>query len=307
MTRLQATVALLQAWLDYFPWPETWTGELQRKATTSGPAPFRREICTDCQGRGKSRAGWTCPTCKGQGALWRDAYTLDRVERQEPVETPERFRESFRELLQTFVNCSTCGGWGMLSADSNVRPTKGVHPFCDDCNGTGRVPAPFTGVVRADLGEPRERQGDRIIDALADGDERRDEFRIYRDHLLPAMHTLQGVDRYGHFLVEWVWVLGAQTPKSLPPQGTVRLVRATRLVESVLPDPIRVPGEIRAQVDHRLASLTRAKGKTADKFAQRARDEEIRRLHATGNFTLDELAARFELDKSRISRITRAA
>lgn len=304
MTRLQATVALLQAWLDYFPWPETWTGELQRRATTSGPAPFRREVCPDCQGRMKTRAGWMCSTCKGQGTLWRDAYTLDRVERHEPVESPERFRESFRELLQRFVNCSTCGGWGRLSANSNVRPTN-EHPICDGCFGTGRVSAPFTGVFRADSEAPKsERSGDGQLDALDRGHERRDDLDIYRDHLLPALHTLKTLDRYGHLLVEWVWIMGAQTPESLPGPGTVRLVNATMAIESVLPTPLRVPGEIRAQFAHRQASLVRAKGKKADRFAQRARDEEIRRLHR-GGASLADLAAQYDLDKSRVSRITR--
>jgi hypothetical protein len=305
VTRLQATVALLQAWLDYFPWPETWTGELQRRATTSGPAPFRREVCPDCQGRMKTRAGWMCSTCKGQGTLWRDAYTLDRVERFEPVESPERFRESFRELLQRFVNCSTCGGWGRLSADSNARPTND-HPICDGCFGTGRVPAPFTGVFRAEEESTlKVLSGDRTVDALDRGHEKRDDLDIYRDHLLPALHTLKGLDRYGHFLVEWVWIMGAQAPESLPSERVVRLVYATLAIESVLPDPLKVPGEIRAQHAHRAASLVRAKGKGADKFAQRARDEEIRRLHR-GGASLDELAAKYGLDKSRVSRITRA-
>lgn len=307
MTRIQATVALLQAWLDYFPWPETWTGELQRRSTSSGPAPFARETCTDCQGRGKTRGGWMCSTCKGQGTLWRDAYTLERVEKEEPHETPSQFRDSFRELLQRFVNCSTCGGWGRLSADSNVRPTHD-HPICDDCFGTGRVPAPFTGVFRADLGNPpKERQGDAALDQLDRGHEKRDDVTIYREHLMPALHALKGVDRYGHFLLEWVWVMGAQTPHSLPEAGRVRLVSATRLVAGVLPEPLRVPAEIRAQYDHREASRIRAKGKGADRFAQRARDDEIRRLWNYGKgMSLDALAQRFQLDKSRISRITRA-
>jgi hypothetical protein len=297
MTRLQGTVALLQAWLDYFPWPETWTGELQRRATSAGPAPFRTVQCDECDGRGKTRSGWTCTTCMGKGRYDIDDYTL------EPVQS---HLTPFRELLQTFVNCSTCAGWGRLSADSNTRPTND-HPFCDECNGTGRVPAPFTGVFRAELpGREHERQGDRQLDQLDKGHEKRDDLSIYRDHLLPALQTLKQIDRPAHFLVEWVWVMGAQTPESLTPRGAVTLVKGTRAIESVLPDPIRLPAEVRAQVDHRAASLTRAKGKTADKYAQRRRDDEIRKLHQRGA-SLDDLARRFDLDKSRISRITRAA
>lgn len=301
MTRLQATVALLQAWLDYFPWPETWTGELQRRSTNAGIAPSRRVVCDDCQGRGRTRSGWMCATCKGRGRYDVDGYTLEIVD---STITP------FSELLQRFVNCPSCAGWGRLSADSNSRPTRD-HRVCDECVGTGKVAAPFTGVFRADLDDAptqRVRQEDSTLDALARGHERRDELRIYSDHLLPALTNLRQLDRYGHFLVEWVWVLGAQTPESLPPAGTVRLVNGTRAVEAVMPDGFerRLPGEVRAQVEHRTASLIRAKGKTADRFAQARRDEEIRRLHHRGA-TLAELADRFNLDKSRVSRIVRAA
>src|SRR5581483_8789584 len=148
------------------------------------------------------------------------------------------------------------------------------------------------------------RQEDPALDALTRGYEKRGDLEIYRDYLVPALKHLQTLDRYGHFLVEWVWILGAQTPESLPMKGTVRLIRATRTIEAGLPDPLRLPGEIRAQVEHWQASLVRAKGKSADRFAQRARDEEIRRLHHRGA-SLSELAQRFDLDKSRISRITR--
>jgi hypothetical protein len=298
VTRLQATVALLQAWLDYFPWPETWTGELQRRATNPGIAPSRRVICEDCEGRGKTRSGWMCSTCKGRGRYDVDDYTLEIVDSSI---TP------WSQLLARFVNCDVCGGWGRLSADSNARPSND-HPICDTCVGTGKVPGLFGGIVRAELeGRPeRVRQEDGQLDALTDGYEKRDELSIYKVHLLPALHNLHHLDRQGHFLVEWVWIMGAQTPISLRPEGTVRLVAGTRAITAGLPDGFerRLPPEIRAQVEHRTASLVRAKGKSADRFAQRARDEEIRRLHHRGA-SLDELAARFHLDKSRISRITR--
>lgn len=299
MTRLQATVALLQAWLDYFPWPETWTGELQRRATNAGPAPFRRVVCEECEGRGKTRSGWMCSTCKGRGRYDVDDYTLEIVD---STITP------FAQLLQRFVNCPSCGGWGRLSADSNARPDPRAHAICEECFGTGKVAAPFGGVVRAELDgqEERVRTGDAAIDALKDGHDRRDDLAIYRDHLLPALNGLKAWDGSGHFLVEWVWVLGAQTPESLPAARTVRLVNGTRAIEAALPDRFekRLPGEIRAQFEHRQASLVRAKGKGADRFAQRARDDEIRRLHHRGA-SLGELSARFGLDKSRVSRITR--
>lgn len=295
MTRLQATVALLQAWLDYFPWPETWTGELQRRSTNSGIAPSRRVVCEDCEGRGKTRSGWMCSTCKGRGRYDVDDYTLDIVD---STITP------FSELLARFVNCPSCGGWGRLSADSNTRPT-GDHRICDECVGTGKVAAPFTGVFRADDDRGgRERTGDRDIDALDRGHEKRDDLRVYRDHLLPAVENLKLVDRHAHFLVQWVWILGAQTPESLPPAGTVRLVRGTRTVEAVMPDGFerRLPAEIRAQVEHRAMSLVRAKGKQADRLAQGRRDDEIRRLRHRGA-THQEIAAKFGMSRARVTQI----
>lgn len=297
MTRLQATVALLTAWMDYAPWPETWTGELQRKSTSAGPAPFRRVVCEECEGRGKTRSGWMCSTCKGRGRYDVDDYTLEIVD---STITP------WSEVLARFVDCDVCGGWGRMSADSNTRPSSD-HAFCDKCSGTGKVPGFFGGIIRADLGQPeKERTGDGNLDALARSTERREALPIYSDHLLPAVHSLRDIDRYGHFLVEWVWILGAQTPQSLRPQATLRLVNGTRAIEAAMPERFekQLPGEIRAQFDHRQASLSRAKGKQSDKFAQARRDEEIRRLFHRGA-SLAELAARFNLDKSRVSRITR--
>jgi DnaJ-class molecular chaperone len=81
VTREQEVVALLKSWLDYFPWPETWTGELQRRAGNRGPAPFRRVKCAECDGRGKTRAGWMCSTCKGKGSYDVDDYTEEPVTR----------------------------------------------------------------------------------------------------------------------------------------------------------------------------------------------------------------------------------
>jgi hypothetical protein len=65
------------------------------------------------------------------------------------------------------VNCDVCGGWGRLSADANVRPTR-EHPICDGCEGTGKVPSPFGGVCRP-FRETVEREliGDARLDGMA--------------------------------------------------------------------------------------------------------------------------------------------
>jgi hypothetical protein len=318
LTRLQATVALLQAWPDFFPWPETWTGNLQRRSTTAGAAPFRSEACQDCQGRGKVRNGVVCLTCKGDGRLWVDGYTGDRVERDPHVETASEFVATFARLVRAqLVACDRCGGTGRSAgwtdggrgAETYAKPIAWDRdaPVCDVCDGTGRVPGPFTGVVRAELATvSRERSGDRVLDALANGHERRDDQQVYRNHLAPAMTVLKREDPFGHFLVGWVWIAGHQEPRQLERVEQIRLVRATTRLERSLPDPIRLPGEIRQQHANRQRALAAAKGKKADRYAQAERDREIRRLRAQG-LTLAEIAARFGLDKSRVSRITAAA
>lgn len=318
MTRLQATVALLQAWPDFFPWPETWTGNLQRRATTAGVAPFHVEACPDCHGHGKVRNGVVCLTCKGDGRLWVDGYTGDRVERDPHIETTSEFVASFSRLVRAqLVTCDRCGGTGRSAGwtdggrglETYAKPIAWDRdaPVCDWCDGTGRVAGPFTGVVRAELAaSARERSGDRVLDALADGHERRDDQAVYRDHLHPAMVELKHADRFGHFLVGWVWVLGQTVPQRLERAERVRLVRATASLERALPDPIRLPGEIRAQWLNRQRALAAAKGKKADRYAQAERDREIRRQRANGA-TLSEIAARFGIDRSRVSRITAAA
>jgi hypothetical protein len=239
MTRLQGTVALLQAWLDYFPWPETWTGELQRRRPP-GPAPFRTSRCDRLPRPRQDPRRLDMPDLQRPGPLRRDDYTLERVERHRS--TP--FRESFRELLQTFVNCSTCGGWGRLSADSNTRPTRMTTRSATTATAPAASPHPSPASSAPTSAKSRTRTHRRPNPRRARPRpaRRRDEFTIYRDHLLPALHTLKGIDRYGHFLVEWVWVLGAQTPQSLPDAGTVRLVSGTRAIESVLPDPLTAAG-----------------------------------------------------------------
>lgn len=317
MTRLQATVALLQAWPDFFPWPSTWTGDLQRRATIAGPAPSRRELCGDCHGRGTLRNGVACLTCKGHGRLWLDSYTGDRVERDPHVETPGEFVASFQRLVRSqLVTCDRCGGTGRSAGwtdggrgpDTYAKPVAWDRdsPVCDECDGTGRIPGPFTGVVRADVATvTRDRSGDRQLDALQQGHERRDDVAVYRDHLAPAYAQLKRDDHAGHFLVGWVWMLQAQQPSQLERPERVRLVAATVALAAALPDPVRLPGDVRAQWTHRQASLAKAKGKKADRYAQRVRDQEIRRLRAQG-LTLAELAARFGLDKSRVSRIAAA-
>lgn len=302
MTRLQATVALLQAWLDYAPHPETWTGELQRRSVSakSKPKDLGYVACDQCGGDG-------CKACWWKGRFIGDPYLAERGLVLHSLTSFARF-----------VNCSTCGGWGRLAANPNVRPREhgnGVepaHPICDECNGTGKVPGLSGGMIRfheeANGREPSH--GDATLDALARNDERRESVPIYRDHLLPALHGLKEFDRQGHFLVQWVWILGAQSPLSLPAKGTVRLINGTRAIEAALPDRFekQLPGEIRAQHDHQQAMRSRSNGWAQAKGRgvngkQFVRDAEVQKLWATGSWTQAQLAEKFGVNQSAISKI----
>lgn len=299
MTRLQATVALLQAWLDYFPDPPTWTGELQRRAVPANtdPKQLGYVACDQCHGDG-------CRACRFKGRFVGDPYLAERGLLPETATSYARF-----------VNCPTCGGWGRLCADSNVRPSND-HPVCDECLGLGKVQGLAGGMLRVDLdgeGQGRIRMEDPTLDALAAGHERRDDLAIYHD-LADGLVVLKDLDRYGHLLVEWVWIMGAQSPESLPAEGTLRLVNATRTLEAGLPDRFekKLPGEVRAQVEHRLAMRSRwngwaqAKGRGVSE-KQARRDAEIARLYETGNWSQDALARKFGLGQQAVSKIVKRA
>lgn len=288
MTR-DELIGLLRSWQDYFPMPATWTGELQRRSTGRGPAPFAWRECAPCEGSGK-RGRWTCGECKGEGGAHVDAYT------DEPVDTEET---PWSELLAGVVNCSTCGGWGRLSAYAEARPDPRSAPICDACNGTGRVAAPFSRRLGDDVG--RIRHGDRTLDALDDQAQKRDGLKVYRE-LAVAMDALKAAAAGVHFVVCWVYVIEAQQA-SPANEATIEL-GLTFLLERL--EHVRAPGWVARQQVMRAAALVRAKGKSADSRAQAVRNDEMRRRRERGA-KIAELAAEFQLDKGQVSRIVRGA
>lgn len=290
-------MALLRGWMDYFPFPETWTSELQRRGAKPGPGPMRKNVvCQECEGRGKTRSGWMCSTCKGQGVYDFDTYTSEPVASQE---TP------MCELLRRYVNCPSCGGWGRVSAFAEQRPSRD-YPLCEECEGTGKVAALFTGIVRADV-EGREeepRVGDRRLDGMADQHRRRDQHPAYRE-LAVAMRELHARDRAAHLALCLAYVLEWESPTSLLAPMRLALARGLAFLDGRLPEKLSPPGEVFAAEVAREASMARAKGNGADARARAKRDEEIRRLHAEGKLSLGEIGVRFSLDKSQVSRIVR--
>jgi hypothetical protein len=283
VTHEQRIRLALAAWLDYWPWPETWTGELQRRSTSSGPAPFRRVRCATCKGSGRLRGGWVCRDCEGRGVYDVDAYT------GLPVDTAET---PWEDLLRGVVRCSRCAG---------------TSAQCPRCNGSGVERAPFAGKVDMTGGlsaqsTPGRRNGDAVLDALDREHEKRDGLDCYRQ-LEAAMASLHDRDRPAHWTVAWVLVWQQQPEATLLEGPRRSLDRGLRfLVEAVRP-PLDLPGDVYAAWEARQAALAAAKGKRAARPAQRARDDEIRALYATGNWSQTHLARTFNVTQARVSQI----
>lgn len=283
MTR-DEIVALLRSWHDHFPFPATWTGELQRRSATPGPAPFRREECGDCGGRGK-RGNWPCRRCEGAGSYEVDGYTGQIVRVDDAT---------WQELLSDVVDCDRCGGWGRLGAHAETRPDRSA-PLCPNCEGTGKVPAPLA--RGRDVERARERQGDRALDALADEHDQHERLRCYRE-LARAMQQLRERRPGVHFLVCWTYVLEAGQPS---PANAAGLEAGLAFLERRL-EQVRAPGFVRRQAEARRAVLARAKGRGADTRAQTVRNDEIRRRHVDGESPA-ALAAAFALHVRQVARI----
>jgi hypothetical protein len=188
-----------------------------------------------------------CSTCKGRGRYDVDDYTLEAVD---STITP------WAELLQRFVNCRRAAA-GAGSPPTRTRGRRREHPICDDCNGTGRVPAPFTGVVRADLGSsartarrrnprrarPRPRAPRRARRSTATSSRPARTCRHRPVRALPRRVGV-GAGRADTAVAPRRGRCGSSTGRGRRSRPSCR----TRFEK-------RLPGEIRAQYDHRQASL----------------------------------------------------
>ena len=68
-------VGLLRAYLDFWPWPETWGGRLERTSAEGKPAPFAQAVvCGTCEGTGRLKNKRVCHECKGYGRWNYDPY-----------------------------------------------------------------------------------------------------------------------------------------------------------------------------------------------------------------------------------------
>jgi hypothetical protein len=276
-------VTLLGSWHDFYPLPPTWTGELQRRATKPGPAPFQKVTCATCEGRGKLRGGWVCKDCKGRGRYWIDGYTSGIVD---DTESP------WSQLLAGVVDCWKCGGWGRLGAHAETRPDRDAR-LCPECEGTGKQPAPLA----PRTSEQRGKQGDRTLDALESQHTRRDALRAYRV-LAAALDELRARAPGVAFLIAVVYVLELQQPSRVT-EDTIEL--GLRFLHARLAQ-VKPPKLVTQQTANREAAMIAARGRGADPRAQRIRDDEIRRRHDAGE-TVTALAVAFSLNKSQVSRI----
>lgn len=276
MTRLQALVVLLEGWLDYHPWPNGSSAF----AVASGPAPSVLVACGECDGRGKLAGGWRCERCGGRGRLSVDGYTGD------PVADAET---SMREILDTWVACSSCAG-----GDRG----------CSRCHGSGREAALIGGKVRAELGGvARSRSGDAVVDALADGLERRQASVTGRE-LEAGMRRLRVVDPAGHTLLVWVLVLGRVPVRSLGEAERIVLLSGLVRLSRLVVGPLVVPGElVWADRARRVADAGRVgAGRRLSGSAQARRDAAIRELYGLGSWSMEALGVRFGVNKATVSR-----
>lgn len=283
-------ILALRSWHDFFPLPATWTGELQRRSAPRGPAPYKRVTCGECDGRGRLRGGWLCKPCNGRGTYWIDAYTGLQVDAADDT--------SWKELLGDVVNCSKCGGWGRLCAHAETRPDPKTAPLCDRCDGVGKVPAPLT---RGGETEGRTRQGDRVLNALDDQRERRDQLSSYRE-IAVAMDELKAAMPGTHFLVCWVFVLEVQR---ISPANEHSVDEGLGFLVDRL-ENVSAPKFIQRQANEKREAMIAARGREADTRAQAIRNQEIKRRRFGDGAKLAELAEEFGLDKGQISRIVRA-
>lgn len=279
MTKLQRIVALLEGWLDYFPYPEVWTGSLERRSAIPGPAPSRQVVCDRCEGKGKLPGNWPCDTCQGRGRLSIDAYT------GQPVATAET---TMTQLLDTWTACSTCAGGDRQ---------------CSRCNGTGREPALMSGKVRADLnGSTRRREGDSLLDALAEGLQRR-QATVSGRKVEAGMRELRDLDPFAHSLIVWVLVLGGERPSTLHPWSRVRLLEGLLALERLVPGNVVLPPELAHAWRVRAAVGAAAAGRRLERRKRDQRDHDIREAYASGGWSQEALGRKFGVDQATVSRV----
>lgn len=288
MTRRRAEIALLAGSLvDVSVVTSTWRGNPLCSAGEAprGLAPFRTVVCDRCEGRGvvtdRFRREVECGGCDGAGRFAVDGYTGERVGTAETA-TVVRMRSSL---------CDRCGGTGVYPAGRR----------CPTCDGAGRrewSPFELRGVELP--GEARAEDGSGLLARP------RELARLYAAgsyaELERALSRLAGVNVRAHRL--WVNRHVAGVGVELDEAGVYLLERSWRFVDAAMPDPVRVPGDIRAAARRQPgAQLAQVRGRHAPSGLRAERDREMRRLFSIGEQDIAGLIRWSGLSRRQVTEI----
>lgn len=241
--RRGATVLLIRSRHDLL-----WLPSPRSSASGFGPAVV--EVCSGCEGRKRvpDRFGRLveCGRCGGRGRLARDPMDVLGL----PVATSS----TVAPVPVRTVPCDGCAGSGVRRSER-----------CVYCDGEGRRPL-HAFELRVDVRDVDER------DPLSAAVDRRREAGSYAE-LDRALDGLRRVDRSVHRdLLEAI---------DLREQLGPRLEEALAFVVVRMPDPVRVPADVRANERLLRERRTRARGSgpgRSDRAALAVRNAEIRRL-----------------------------
>jgi hypothetical protein len=290
--------------------------------TQRGPAPSKRVECPDCgqseqRGMLRRRGFWIpCARCggsflgeesiqnvPGRGWIEVDDYTGQQVSTSQAPAKP-RTRS---------VTCDRCGGLGVRARTEQERlddREKTVEqryaeewssglPRCEPCEGSGRIDVPINLLPVFGAGRlQEERTGDAVIDAAAIRD--RYSFAVL-EQVLGAMRMLHP---------QWHRALLISFGRIHGGYATVKLEAAPHIIDLSLTSDLKVPGYAKQAEERQRKQLSQVRGvrpgengKSDDRRAIKARNEEIRRLHFVEKLSVHEIRQRFPLSRSLVYAI----
>lgn len=241
----------------------------------------RRYPCVFCGGKQEPRAGNWRKADGGRGWVNVDPMDADR----RPVQTVTEAAPPTRP--PRMVGCDACGGSGTGRPHLDVDTGREWRDPCSRCNGGGKVQKP----------ELRSADPDTTANDLTDT-ERRDRSGSYHE-LDDALARLPQQCRR----VIWLaYVTGYVPADTLDVDDTLLLELGMTLLETWMPDPVRVPRDVREAEKRRREHRERLKGLGRSREAVVARDREIRRLIRRGRPT-QWVAGEYGLSVSQVNRI----
>lgn len=260
--------------------------------TPAGLVAANVEPCTSCggtlirddfghtirrrKGRGTVRDRYgrphECTTCAGAGEVARDPMDAHGV-RVGSTDTTSTARPRHRKT------CDRCNGTGVWKRDR-----------CTLCDGEGRRDV-HVFELRLDDGRRDTRDAE---ERMADAIDARNQAGSYRE-IERALAMLRARNRAAHAAL-----LAAVDQQLVPFPGPLEPVLA--FLDQRMPDPIRVPVDVRANARERREWARRAKGRSASPQALENRDREIRQALRKGAPT-QRVAFEYGLSVSQVNRI----